>query len=85
MTAAVHIVGWLLVALAAYFALVMHRADRRMQAYRAPGARPGAFALVPLRWKYELYTVEGQELVAKARRSMFLMYGAALLGMLLLS
>jgi len=64
---------------------MMHRADRRMQAFRVPDAPAGAFGWVPLRWKYKLYTAEGQELVAQAWRNMFWMYGAALLGMLLLS
>jgi hypothetical protein len=79
------VLGWTLIAVAALFALAMHRADRRMQAFRAPDARAGAFFLIPLRWKSELYTAEGQEWVAKAWRFMFLMYGTALLGMVLLS
>jgi hypothetical protein len=85
MTTALLVLGWILIAVAAFFAAAMHRADRRMQAFRAPGARASAFFLVPLRWKRELYTVEGQELVVKAWRFMFLMYGAALVGMVLLS
>ena len=85
MTPAFLALGWLLIAVAAFLALAMHRADRRMQAFRAPDAPAGAFFLVPLRWKRALYTPEGQEWVAKAWRFMFLMYGAALLGVVLLS
>jgi hypothetical protein len=79
------VLGWTSIAVAVFFALAMHRADRRMQAFRAPDARASAFVLIPLRWKSELYTAEGQEWVGKAWRFMFLMYGTALLGMVLLS
>jgi len=77
--------GWLLIGVAAYFAIAMDRADRQMQAFRVPDAKPNAYSLVPVRWKRSLYTAEGQRLVGKAWRVMLLMYGAAFLGMLLLS
>jgi hypothetical protein len=85
MTKAFLVLGWILIGVAAFFAVAMHRADRQMQAFRAPGVRPSAYFLVPLRWKRELYTAEGQELVGKAWWFMFLMYGAAFFGMVLLS
>jgi len=77
--------GWLLIGVAAYLAIAMNRADRHMQAFRVPNAKPNAYALVPIRWKRSLYTAEGQRLVGRAWRLMLLMYGAAFLGMLLLS
>ncbi|HYC31946.1 MAG TPA: hypothetical protein VEB59_06620 [Gemmatimonadales bacterium] len=79
------VLGWAAIGLSAAFALAMHRADRRMQAYRAPGVRPGAYGIVPLRWKRNLYTAPGHDLVGKAWRSMLLMYVAALAGVVLLS
>ena len=85
MTTAFLVLGWVLIAVAAFFAVAMHRADRRMQAFRVPQARASAYLLVPLRWKRELYTAEGQALVGKAWRLMFVMYAAALAGMVLLS
>jgi hypothetical protein len=85
MTTAFLVLGWIAIGISALFAIAMHRTDRRMQAYRAPDAKPGAYALVPLRWKRELYTAPGRELVASAWRLMFLMYAAALVGVVLLS
>jgi hypothetical protein len=77
MTKTFLVLGWILIGVAAFFAGAMHRADRRMQAFRAPGGRASAYLLVPLRWKRELYTAEGQELVGKAWWFMFLMWDGA--------
>jgi hypothetical protein len=84
MTTAFLILGWSLISLAALSAVAMHRTDRRLQAFRAPDAPTSAFLLAPLRWKRELYTREGQELVGKAWRLMFLMYALVLAGIVLL-
>jgi hypothetical protein len=77
--------GWMLIGLSALSAVAMHRTDRRMQVFRAPGAPPAAFSGIPLRWKRELYAGEGRALVRRAWSLMLLMYGAALVGIVLLS
>ncbi len=77
--------GWILFGVAALLAVAMHRTDRRLQTFRAPGAPPSAFTLVPLRWRSALYTKEGQALVRRAWGLMVLMYAVAGLGIVLLS
>jgi hypothetical protein len=77
--------GWILFGVAALLAVAMHRADQRMQAFRAPGAPHSAFRIVPLRWRRELYTAEGQALVGRAWRLTVMMYGVAAAGMFLVS
>jgi hypothetical protein len=77
--------GWILFGVAALLAVAMHRADRRMQTFRTPGAPSSAFTFVPLRWRSELYTKEGQPLVRRAWGLMVLMYVVAGLGVVLLS
>ena len=79
------VAGWALIALAAMLAIGMHRADRRMQDFRAPGQPAGAYRMVPLRWRRALYTADGQKLVGTAWRLMALMYVVALGGMALLT
>ncbi len=77
--------GWALIAVAAMLAVAMHRADRRMQTFRAPGQPAGSYGMVPLRWKRALYTADGQKLVGRAWRLTVLMYAVALAGMILLT
>jgi hypothetical protein len=77
--------GWILFGVAAFLAVAMHRADRRLQTFRAPGAPSSAFGIVPLRWRSELYTKEGRPLVRRAWGLMILMYAVAGLGVVLLS
>jgi hypothetical protein len=77
--------GWILIGVAALLAVAMHRADRRMQGFRAPGAPSSAFLMVPLRWRRELYTAEGRALVGRAWRLTVMMYVVALAGMFLVS
>jgi hypothetical protein len=77
--------GWILVGVAAVLAVAMHRADRRMQTFRVPGAPASAFTFVPLRWRSQLYTKEGQPLVRRAWGLMVMMYAVATLGIVLLS
>lgn len=85
MTTTFLLLGWILIGLSAFFAVAMHRVDRRMQAFRVPDAPPGAYAFVPLRWRRALYTERGRALVGQAWRLMLLMYGAALVGVVCLS
>ncbi len=79
------VAGWALIAIAAMLAVGMHRADRRMQAFRSPDQPAGAYLMVPLRWRRKLYTADGQKLVGTAWRLMALMYVVALAGMALLT
>ena len=60
------VVGWFLIGAAVYFAVRMHRLDRRMQEFRPQGASQASYTLVPLRWRQELYIGEGQQLVRQA-------------------
>jgi hypothetical protein len=76
--------GWLLIAVAALYAVRMHGFDRRLHAHRAAGAPPKAFALVPLRWRAELYTTEARPLLDAAWRAYASFVGWGLLGMLLI-
>ena len=85
MTTVYLVLGWMLIGVSVISALAMHRADRRMQAFRASGVPPAAFSPTPLRWKRELYTGEGRALVRRAWSLMLLMYAAALAGIVLLS
>ena len=77
--------GWILFGVAALLAVAMHRADRRMQDFRAPGAPSSAFLIVPLRWRRELYTEEGRAFVGRAWRLTVMMYVVALAGIALVS
>jgi hypothetical protein len=63
------ILGWVSFGLAAWYATRMWWLDRRMQAFRAVGARTSAFIFVPLRWQADLYTSEGAPLVRGAWRA----------------
>ncbi len=70
------IVGWALLGAALFALLCVARLDRRLQAYRVPGT-PRAAYLGPVgRWRRELYTAEGQALVAPTRWA-FLVFGLA--------
>jgi hypothetical protein len=77
--------GWILIGVAALLAVAMHRADRRMQGFRAPDAPSSAFRIVPLRWRRELYTLEGRALVGRAWRLTIMMYAVAAVGVFLVS
>ncbi len=77
--------GWTLIGVAAMLAVAMHRADRRLQDYRAPDQPASAYTIVPLRWKRRLYTDAGRPLVGRAWGLMGMMYVVALAGIALLS
>ena len=63
------IIEWACFAVAAFYAVRMWWLDRRLQTFRAAGARSSAFLFIPVRWQNELYTAEGQPLVMSAWRS----------------
>ena len=80
------IIGWVCFAVAAFYAVRMWWLDRRLQTFRAAGARTSAFMFIPVRWQDELYTSEGRPLVMNAWRSlgaMVLWFGVGAVSMLL--
>lgn len=79
-----HVLAWLLLTAAAFYAIRMNLADAELQSFRRPEQPAAAYVCVPLRWKAHLYTEEGQPILARARQSMRRMYALALLGGLLL-
>jgi hypothetical protein len=56
-----------------------------MQQHRADGIAASAYHLVPVRWRAELYTAEGQAMVTEAWRAWRRTYGLGLPGVLLLA
>lgn len=64
-------------------AVVMHRADAALQAYRDPAAPESGFRLVPIRWfNPALYTPEGERhrlMALRAWRAMILCFLAGML------
>ena len=63
------ILAWVSFGMAGWYATRMWWLDRRMQGFRAVGARASAFVFVPLRWQADLYTSEGSPLVRGAWRA----------------
>jgi hypothetical protein len=76
--------GWTCFAVAAFYAMRGHGLDRRLQAFRAPSQPPSAYAFVPLRWREELYTIEGHDLLTQTWSSFRSMIGFAVFGMVLI-
>jgi hypothetical protein len=64
------IIGWACFGVAAFYAIRLWWLDRRLQTFRAAGARGSAFLFVPVRWQDELYTTEGRPLITSAWRSL---------------
>jgi hypothetical protein len=77
--------GWLCVAATAGFAVRVHCLDARLQDYRAPEVGRGAYIFVPIRWQRRFYKPEGHPIVAEIWRMTAAMYGAGILGMILLA
>jgi hypothetical protein len=59
--------------------------DRRLQAFRLADKSPSAYLFVPVRWRRELYKPEGHDLVDRALSLLVMMYGLAIIGMLLIA
>lgn len=79
------VLGWALLAGAAFHAIRWHGLDREMQAFRSPNAPPHAFFFIPLRWRRDLYVGEGPHFVNAVWRAFASMVGFFLLGVLLLA
>jgi hypothetical protein len=80
-----NLVGWVCIGLAAVAALRLHSLDSALQEFRAAAKSTSRYALVPLRWRRDLYTQEGAPTVLRLWRTFGWMIGSALLGMLLLA
>lgn len=76
--------GWLLFAGAAFYAIQVWKSDRELQRFRAPGQNSSRYALVPLRWKPELYSDSGHPVLAAAKRAWLMMFVLVVLAMIAL-
>ena len=77
-------VGWALLGVGILCLLRTARLDRRLQRFRAPGM-PAAYYLRNIgRWRRDLYTPEGQPLIAPTRLAFAVFCVASLLGALIL-
>ena len=82
MTASV--IGWALLAIGIFFLLRTAWLDRRLQRFRAPGVPAASYLGKFGRWRRELYTHDGQPLIATTRWAFAIFCGASLLGALVL-
>jgi hypothetical protein len=78
------VLGWALLAIGIFFLLRTAWLDRRLQQFRAPGVPAASYLGKFGRWRRELYTPDGQPLVATTRWAFALFCGASLLGALVL-
>ena len=76
--------GWALLGLGIFFLLRTARLDRRLQQFRAPGVPALSYLGKFGRWRRDLYTHQGQPLIAPTRRAFTLFWVAFLLGALIL-
>ena len=79
------VLGWLFVATGAVAGILANLADRDLQKYRWPDHPASSYWFVPLRLRQDLYRPEGHHLVGRAWRMIGIMYGAALLGIILIA
>jgi hypothetical protein len=78
------VVGWALLATGIFFLLRTTWLDRRLQQFRAPQVPAASYLGKFGRWRRELYTSEGQPLIAATRWAFALFCGASLVGALVL-
>ena len=78
------VVGWALLAIGIFFLLRTAWLDRRLQQFRAPGVPAASYLGKFGRWRSELYTSEGQPLIATTRWAFAIFCAASLLGALVL-
>jgi len=78
------VLGWLLVIGGMASGVVLHDADRRLQAFRLSSEPPSAYWFVPIRIRRDLYRPEAAHLVDRASRAVGAMYGLAFVGGILL-
>jgi hypothetical protein len=62
------VLGIVCLAISAFHAIQAWEADLLAQKFRHPEASAASFLFVPLRWRTDLYTEPGQDLVRKAWR-----------------
>lgn len=74
--------GWALLGIGIFFLLRTARLDRRLQRFRAPNVPAAAYLGKFGRWRRDLYTREGQPLIAPTKRAFALFCVAFLLGVL---
>ena len=77
-------IGWAFWGIGIFFLLLAARLDRRLQRFRAPGAPAAAYLGRFGRWRTDLYTSEGQSLIAPTRWAFASFCAACLLGALIL-
>jgi hypothetical protein len=77
-------VGWAFLAIGIFFILLTARLDRRLQRFRTLGVPAASYLGKFGRWRRELYTPEGQPLIASTRRAFALFCVASLLGVIIL-
>ena len=77
-------VGWAFLGIAIFFLLRTARLDRLLQKFRAPAVPAASYLGKFGRWRRELYTTEGQPLIASTRLAFALFCVASLLGVLFL-
>ena len=77
-------VGWAFLGTGIFFLLRTALLDRRLQRFRAQGVPAASYLEKFGRWRRDLYTPEGQPLIASTRRAFALFCVASLLGVLIL-
>jgi len=81
----IRILGWASVAVACVHAARMWTIDRRLQRYRAPESKRSQFALVPLRWRRDLYSGTGPAMVDQVWRAWRQVMAFGIVGAVLLA
>ena len=76
--------GWAFLGIGIFFLLRTARLDRRLQRFRSPGVPASSYLGKFGRWRRDLYTPDGQPLIASTRRAFALFCVAALLGALII-
>ena len=77
-------VGWAFLSIGIFFLLRTAQLDRRLQRFRSPGMPASSYLGKFGRWRRDLYTSDGQPLIASTRRAFALFCFAALVGALII-
>jgi hypothetical protein len=78
------VVGWAFLGIGIFFLLRAARLDRRLQQFRSPGVSASSYLGKFGRWRRDLYTSDGQALIASTRLAFALFCVAALLGAIII-
>jgi hypothetical protein len=76
--------GWGFLGIGIFFLLGAARLDRRLQQFRSPRVPASSYLRKFGRWRRDLYTPDGQPLIASTRWAFALFCVASLLGALIL-